>query len=253
MKRILVITLILLLPFLMAACGSKKNDIAKVTAEEAVEAGIDAEDTDEDQYSNEVIPIIKVWRNQPIRVEAADGKPGIKQFASAFCKTYPDFSPGQYLLEYLKDPARYEQEKRSFCWVRDESSLGFISSQILVQVVWELDCCYWKRDNGHILFAAHLAQGSEAWDSELEDDLITFYDYDPATGIMTPEPELSEKVEELGNNYDTYIVNFPVEGKDISMHVYNFEDEQDGEFEVTDDIEYKLIWNGHTFEIPDKL
>ena len=48
-----------------------------------------------------------------------------------------------------------------------------------------MSLCYWKRNNGHRLFAVRIGKPTEPFI-----DFVCFYDYDPAKKILTPEPEI---------------------------------------------------------------
>jgi len=48
-----------------------------------------------------------------------------------------------------------------------------------------MSLCYWKRNNGHRLFAVCMGKPTDPFI-----DFVCFYDYDPAKKTLTPEPEI---------------------------------------------------------------
>ena len=48
-----------------------------------------------------------------------------------------------------------------------------------------MSLCYWKRNNGHRLFAVRLGKPTDPFI-----DFVCFYDYDPVKKTLTPEPEI---------------------------------------------------------------
>lgn len=48
-----------------------------------------------------------------------------------------------------------------------------------------MSLCYWKRNNGHRLFAVRMGKPTDPFI-----DFVCFYDYDPAKKTLTPEPEI---------------------------------------------------------------
>ena len=105
--------------------------------------------------------------------------------------------------------------------------------------------CYWNRKNGHKLFAAFM---EECWESvDWDQCLVVFYDYDPSTGNMKPEPALTKMIEERVKDYMCYYLRLPEEGKDIEViGVESMEEE------ASADEMFTLIWNGQTFDWSDQ-
>lgn len=77
-----------------------------------------------------------------------------------------------------------------------------------------MQTCYWRRSNGHRLFAITLGYPVDS-----EQELMCFYDYDPQTRTMTPEPDilsgLPRKTADIKRHY-----SLPQQGKD--MYVNDF-------------------------------
>lgn len=66
---------------------------------------------------------------------------------------------------------------------------------------------------------------------------------------MTPEPALTEMVEDVAKNFRTYIITLPAEGKDITLMCFKENDSDEDSFE---DICYDLIWNGYAFSVTEQ-
>lgn len=77
-----------------------------------------------------------------------------------------------------------------------------------------MQTCYWRRSNGHRLFAITLG-----YPVDCEQELMCFYDYDPKSRTMTPEPDilsiLPKKADDVMRHY-----SLPQKGKD--MYVNDF-------------------------------
>ena len=125
------------------------------------------------------------------------------------------------------------------------ASNGYLACLALLQYDTVTECCYWNRNNGHKLVAFWLSATFE--NSSLDRHLAAFYDYDPATGIMTPEPKLTQMIEQAASQYDAYSVRLPEEGKDIMIYDYTINEEEDSA-EIKN---YALRWNGYDFKLEE--
>ena len=236
----------------LTACANKQdNQASKSAAETSVKESSRAEAAEFDdrqdipadtiEYAHVLPTIGKVWAKTPLKVVAPGPKVGIEQFAATFCKQYSNYKPNELLMGYIKSPSGYDEETASYRIV-DEKKNGFMSCFINGDLDWDTHCCYWNRNDGHKLVAFSMVENHESWDFQ-EDALLVFYDFDPATGTMTPDLALVKKVEDLGKQYDTYSVTLPSEGKDIGMLCHNLETNHPYGQEVI----YKLRWNGKDF------
>ena len=243
MKNTILAITFLAAGLMMAACNNTPKD--NVQAVESDNTEVVATDTPTEEVVLEEIDeldairsIRNEWGAKPITVEGDKDKAGIEQFALALCMTYPDFVVNKMLGDYLIAPQEYENELYG---IDNQSNNGFVRCMMRVETPHETDACYWNRKNGHKLFAAYMQAGYENGDGE---DLVVFYDYDPATGIMTPEPELTDKLEKQGKDFDYYEVRLPQEGKDIILYVCT----ENKELDNYDCDEQKVKWNGMTFD-----
>ena len=182
--------------------------------------------------------IEKVWAAKAIDVDPGDKTPGIEQFALAFCKEYPGFPLNEVLRNYIT----YDSYEHSGYEIVNDPSQGYIHCMWEVQTTPVTDVCYWNRNNGNKLVAIYMEDTHES--GEWYDRLVAFYDFDPATNMMTPEPALTEMIVNRVKKYDTYAVTLPREGKDIEVVGYIFDEEED----TSDSKEMLLKWNGMTFD-----
>ena len=183
--------------------------------------------------------IRKVWAKGPFDLDKGDIDPDIETFAFAICKKFPQCETNKAMMEYLMDPKGYNNQDFK---VESSPRNGYIHCMELVQTTPITDVCYWNRKNGNKLVAAYMEASHES--GEWSENLVVFYDYDPATDVMTPEPALTEMIEKRIKNFDSYAVVLPKEGKDIKVTGYVIDKENDS----ADAVELKLKWDGNTFE-----
>lgn len=249
MKRKLFLMALAALPFMLAACGDKQANPAQTAGETQTEAqSADSIDADEDDspvlQTGQVDEIRKVWETKPLTGVAANGKVDIERFAYVFCREYSNYEPNKVLYDYLTAPEKYENENFN---IESKLKNGFISCRGLYQVGFDTTGCYWKRKNGHSLVAFVMEQGHES-NPDLADILVVFYDYDPATDTMTPEPALSKKIAEGMAQYDEYSVVLPEQGKDIELigHKIDYVEHD------CENICYLFRWDGNDFKLEKK-
>lgn len=237
MKTKTMIVALAALSLMLTACGEKKaKDV--LAAEDKTETANENQNEDENYTpESEVDVISSVWEMSPLAGVAKDGKVGIEQFAQKFCYEYNNYQPNKELCDYFRDPAKYNNEDFD---INCQSKNGYISCRGMFQCSFDTECCYWKRKNGHSLVAFWLYEGHE---SGAEYQLLAFYDYDPDTDTMTPEPALSKRLLDVVDKYDSYSVILPEEGTDIEIIGYTDNEEEDNCI-ATD---YQAHWDGNDF------
>lgn len=249
---------------MVAACNNSQKNDGKPAENNNTENVANL--VDENALDEEVTPPVRtiesireVWADQTIKVDAGTGTPGIKQFTLAFCNMYPQCETNEALRQYLTSPdAANVNEYKVDLKSHDEDYVftyhinctppkGYIRCMAEIQTNRFTYGCFWNRNNGHKLFAAYI---EECWETSSWDEcLVMFYDYDPATGIMTPEPALTSMIEQRMKHYGSYSVSLPEDGKDITVLGFLFdEDDEMGDFDL---VELKLKWDGMTFEWAD--
>ena len=254
MKRDYLAVMLLAVGLTMSACGnSQKNDVTSVesdsTGNTATEVQLDEEDDFEAPHRG-IDDIRQEWADKTLKVDASKGAVGIKDFTLSFCKAYPQCATNKALGDFLASP---NANKNEFTIEQDEGYQiecnprnGYIRNMAMTQTDRFTYACYWNRKNGHKLFAAFM---EECWESlDWNQCLVVFYDYDPATGNMKPEPALTKMIEERvkGDDYLYYYVTLPEEGKDIEV-IAIISDEP----EASSDEMFVMKWNGQTFDWGD--
>jgi hypothetical protein len=259
MKRKFLAIALMAAGLMMTACGnSQKNESAAIEGDSARSEATAAQAEDEDEFEvpeRGIDAIRREWAGKPLKVEVK-GTLGIKDFALAFCKAYPQCETNRDLEKFLSSPNANKEEyyeEGDFpntgemgYQIYNKARNGYIHCMLLSETGRDTYACYWNRKNGHKLFAAFM---EECWEhTDMDQCLVVFYDYDPATGNMKPEPALTKKIEERvkSDDYLYYYVTLPEEGKDIEV-VAIVSDEP----EASSDEMWVLKWNGQTFEWED--
>jgi hypothetical protein len=75
-----------------------------------------------------------------------------------------------------------------------------------------------------------------------------FYDYDKATGLMTPDMNVVKVFDKLAASYEDIVLYLPEEGKDIVVYAFNYGDDEESEDDDTLD-SYSGKWDGTSFSI----
>ena len=204
--------------------------------------------------------IKKEWRSKVINVFTDEKSPEIHQYVKSFIAPYP-YTPNDllnnYIIDYMNNnllsPESFLKKGSSegeyhtthptqaySYTIIDHPKSGYMSISADVQYDHRFDYCYWKRNNGHRLFAVYL--NGEYENSSMNEQLLAFYDYDPATKKMTPEPELTDMVEAKVKGFASWVVRLPDKGKDIEVFVY-----QENDDDSLHELEFDMEWNGHSF------
>ena len=150
---------------------------------------------------------------RPLRVQtAADKQPTVTDFARAFASADQEedalFSTTLARLDGRQP--KLPQGERFTCLIdRPHGYLRAVyTTEGNIDPNQTLEVCYWRTDTDHRLVAVCRC-------SDIGTYILIFYDYNPATGLMTPlaRPPFEDFHELLGE----LIVQLPREGKDIHM------------------------------------
>ncbi len=150
---------------------------------------------------------------RPLRVQtAADKQPTVADFARAFASADQEgdalFSTTLARLDGRQP--KLPQGERFTCLIdRPHGYLRAVyTTEGNIDPNQTLEVCYWRTDTDHRLVAVCRC-------SDIGTYILIFYDYNPATGLMTPltQPPFQDFHELLGE----LIVQLPREGKDIHM------------------------------------
>lgn len=153
----------------------------------------------------------KQWGTHALRVHTQPGKrPTIADFARAFLQQYP--TPLNTAALAKLDGKAPQLKSCTLEYLLDAPS-GYLRYSFHENTCNRTDyptmeMCYWRTEAGHCLVAVN-------GNTYMGNLLLVFYDYDPATGLMTPlaQPPFQDFHELLGE----LIVQLPREGKDIHM------------------------------------
>ena len=220
----------------MACNGKEKKEDDQTKGDTETVETTAQQETDDPSH---IVEIRQTWAAEPIKVDAGDKAIGIEQLALAFCKKYPKCITNDALKKYFLSPEDFEI---AIYDVDFRPKNGYVRCMMMVETTPLTSACYWNRTDGHKLFAAFMEQTDE--NMSYDEHLVVFYDYNPATSTMTPEPALTSMIEERMKKYDSFSVDLPAEGKDIVVHGYIIDKENDSA--ETEDITLK--WDGNSFE-----
>ena len=150
---------------------------------------------------------------RPLRVQtAADKQPTVADFARAFASADQEKDPlfSTTLARIDGRQPKLPQGERFTCLIdRPHGYLRAVyTTEGNIDPNQTLEVCYWRTDTDHRLVAVCRC-------SDIGTYILIFYDYNPATGLMTPlaRPPFEDFHELLGE----LIVQLPREGKDIHM------------------------------------
>lgn len=234
--------------FALSACGEKNANVKPDASDaEKPAATVSAEATESQDDVSEIVNIGNIWDTRPLSVDAKGKTAGIEDFAKAFAKAYGEYKPNKVMYNHLTGNRKAndaDELLREFeVYVNAKS--GYLGCELPTEYDWLTTCCYWRRDNGHSLVAFWLSEAHEG--SDTDDTLLAFYDYDPATGTMTPEPKLARKIDMAMQRYDAYTVRLPEQGKDIEVTGHKADHENDNYVNT----QYLFRWNGNDFRMEE--
>ena len=176
------LTTLICLCLLLTACGNQPKSESNENENASEKTSV----VKNDDGTLELEAIAKQWGDKVITLDNGGQAPNIEQLVEAFNKTWPTAaSKGK---------------------TTTDTTNGYSTSEVEGQT---MTACFWKRNNGHRLFAVNLSQPIEPTINTL-----MFYDYDPTKGTLTPEksPVLDFKPGFEGNIVE---YNLPQKGKDI--------------------------------------
>lgn len=237
----------LALPLLFCSCNSK-NAAENGGEEDSTAVALVSEqptddETSADESSNKA-SVFEDWSTRPITVKTEGGKVDIHAFAKAFCQEYSAAEPCAKMLSYFKNPTDFEKPEEVF-FVKDYPKNGYIACDWRFESVNNVTLCYWNRKNGHQLVGVTTECGMEG---EGMMGQYMFYDYDKATGLMTPDMNVVKVFDKLAASYEDIVLYLPEEGKDIVVYAFNYGDDEESEDDDTLD-SYSGKWDGTSFSI----
>ena len=222
--------------FMLTACENKANK--EQNTENQTETVAEEDDETLPTFTaddvNHIGAIHSAWEEVPFQVPVVEGMSDLKRVANTFCFEYGNYDPNTVLHNALEDP-NYNDEDYA---IESQEENGYLACKGRFQYSKDVCCRMWDRENGHKLVAFWLEEAHE--DGE-ENCLLAFYDFDPATNTMTPEPALSNKVDEAMAQYDGYTVR--LQDQEIIGHKINVEEDN------CENTVYLIRWNGNDFSL----
>ena len=172
----------------------------------------------------EMRTIEKRWTTNAIRVNIAHPKALIHDLAQAFCGQYTNYVPNSCAVKFLKNPSAHDPEKNGY-HAEVAPRNGFMRCDIGAQFDHKVEMCYWRRPNGHSLVGVLMLAAGEG---ERSFSSLLFYDYDPATHIMTPDVKVCNTVNGiLSKHKGSRFMSLPKEGKDIRVSTVEWSETDD--------------------------
>lgn len=123
------------------------------------------------------------WDEKPLTLPADVKKPTIRDFVIAVC----DASRSPLLTTLgasIRMPANNEIDVLEIDVPNGYILAGWGAGNASEGDYRAVECCYWRMNNGHSLLAVNQLHAYPALS-------IRFYEYDPATHVLTPRPDIS--------------------------------------------------------------
>lgn len=157
------------------AIMDESTEVVSPDEEGDYERGDGTEDTD--QYTD------WEWDTTPLTLPADVAKPTIRDFVIAAC----DVSRSPLLTTLgasVRNPANNEIDVLEIDVPNGYILAGTTEENHLEGDYRAVECCYWRMNNGHSLFAINQLFDYDALG-------MRFYEYDPKTRVLTPRPDIT--------------------------------------------------------------
>ncbi len=156
------------------------------------------------------------WGTHVLRVATPPGKrPTIADFARAFLKQYPDPLNTDMLAKLDGKAPQQKNCKLEYILDAPNGYLKYSFHENICNRTYysAMEMCYWRTKAGHCLVAVN--------SNNYMGNLLLVYDYNPATGRMTPLAQPPFK--DFHDDIREFIVQLPRKGKDIHMEGWSDE------------------------------
>ena len=131
------------------------------------------------------------WRTKTINVKDGGQAPDVVKLLRAFNQAMPTWVVGE-VLNQADHPAKgTRQSGTASIWDGEEEDdyrilidrrNGYLDLESQTDID-QMSACVWRKENGHRIFAVSLYE-----QHVMPQNLLCWYDYDPKTQTMTPEP-----------------------------------------------------------------
>lgn len=227
------------------ATVAEKSEKTAEPTEKMVEPAVSGTADDKPTTTSSLNELQPILAKRVLKVPASISKPKARDFALVFCKQFPGFGANELLQEYMNNPIAFK-EKYVYVKVVDDRPNGYIKCEYIApfdnQNNETVEVCRWMRSNGHSLVGVWMYSDNEAGPVGRA---YAFYDFDPATGLMTPDaPTLAT----VGNTIkrfscDDVVMHLPQKGKDLKLDFLEF---GNGDFYISNNA--TLHWTGNQFK-----
>lgn len=163
------------------------------------------------------------WRSKTISVKGGGQTPDVVTLLKAFHQALPTWVVGEVLKQHAH-PAKGTKRDGSTLLFEDNNDDEF---QILIDPkngyvgyssmtdVDQMSACVWRRTNGHRIFAISLYEQHDS-----VQNLLCWYDYDPATQTMKAEKSPIDKYKKPFNENMEFSWTLPRKGTDFVIREY---------------------------------
>ena len=166
--------------------------------------------------------INRQWRQKTISVKNGGQTPDVVTLLRAFHQTLPAWVVGE-VLKQADHPAKgTRQSGTASIWDGEEDDdyrilidkkNGYVDLESETDIN-QMMACVWRKANGHRIFAVSLYE-----QHEMQQNLLCWYDYDPATQMMKPERSPLDDFKPVSPGA-TVTWDLPMKGTDFLIREY---------------------------------
>lgn len=161
------------------------------------------------------------WRQKTITIKNGGQTPDVVTLLRAFHQALPSWVVSQ-VLKQADHPAqgtRVDGTASIFDAEDDYRILidrknGYVDMESETDIS-QMAACVWRKDNGHRIFAVTLFEQHDPIQN-----LLCWYDYDPATETMKPERSPLDDFKPSCDRYEFITWTLPMKGTDFQIHEY---------------------------------
>lgn len=174
------------------------------------------------QYFLNNSEINRQWRQKTISVKNGGQTPDVVTLLRAFHQTLPAWVVGE-VLKQADHPAKgTRQSGTASIWDGEEDDdyrilidkkNGYVDLESETDIN-QMMACVWRKANGHRIFAVSLYE-----QHEMPQNLLCWYDYDPATQMMKPERSPLDDFKPVSPGA-TVTWDLPMKGTDFLIREY---------------------------------
>ena len=166
--------------------------------------------------------INRQWRQKTISVKNGGQTPDVVTLLRAFHQTLPAWVAGEVLKQADHPAQGTRQSGTASIWDGEEDDdyrilidkkNGYVDLESETDIN-QMMACVWRKANGHRIFAVSLYE-----QHEMPQNLLCWYDYDPATQMMKPERSPLDDFKPVSPGA-TVTWDLPMKGTDFLIREY---------------------------------